>query len=76
LSPEAVCTIFPVETTGADLTGLLQDLNLVSKDSSLRILGGLGQIIDGSLQESLAGFSRFQNAFPGRQGDAEQGACA
>jgi two-component system response regulator YesN len=54
LSPEAVCTVFHVNATGADLTGLLKDLSLVSRDSSLRILGGLGQILDYSMQEALA----------------------
>jgi two-component system, response regulator YesN len=63
LSQEAVCTVFHVKTNGADLTGLLKDLILVSKDSSLRIFGGLGQIIDAGLQESMAaGFNPVQNA--------------
>ena len=61
LSPDAVCTVFHTKDAGADLTGLLKDLNLVSKDSSLRILDGLGQIIDTGLQESLAdGFCQVQ----------------
>lgn len=61
LSTEAVCTVFHIGASGVDLTGLLKDLSLVSKDSSLRMLGGLGQIIDIVLQESLAdGFCQFR----------------
>lgn len=61
LSPEAACTVFPLGTTGADLTGLLKDLDLVSKDSGFRILGGLGQIVGSGLRESLsADFCRIQ----------------
>ncbi len=61
LSSEVICTVFNMETTGAELTRLLKDLSLVSKDSSLRLFGGLGQIIDAGLQESLAaGFDKVQ----------------
>jgi DNA-binding NarL/FixJ family response regulator len=59
-SCEVVCTVFLVKTTGAHLTGLLAELNHASRDSSLRLLGGLGQIMDGGLRESLtAGFGKI-----------------
>lgn len=62
LSVVAICTVFHMVSSATDLTGLLKDLQLVSKDSGIRILGGLGQIIDSLMQESIRfGFNKSQS---------------
>ncbi len=53
--PVIAWTVFPLDRVEQSLTVLLQSLGQLSREASLRLAGGLGQVIDAVRREALSG---------------------